>query len=77
MNLVRKFPILNAYYLPGATHADLNLFITPVNSFRLVFRLYFGADLAMLPDRNYVFRSMKHVYDFTDVTDRVRALVNH
>jgi hypothetical protein len=74
-NLVRKFPILNAYYLPGAGHADLYPTITPVNSFRVVFRLYFGADLATLPDRNYVFRSLRRLYDFTEVTDRVRALV--
>lgn len=74
-NLVRKFPILNAYYLPGAGHADLYRFITPVNSFRVVFRLYFGADLATLPDRNFVFRSLKHLYDFIEVTDRVRTLV--
>jgi hypothetical protein len=75
-NLIRKFPILNAYYLPGANYADVYPDITPVNSFRVVFRLYFGADLATLPDRNYVFRSMKHLYDFIDVTGRVRALVN-
>jgi len=75
-NLVRKFPILNAYYLPGQTHAGLTSLITPVNSFRLVFRLYFGADLATLPDRNVVFRSVKHIYDFTDVTSRVRALLS-
>jgi hypothetical protein len=74
-NLVRKFPILNAYYLPSVDHGELYPTLTPVNSFRLVFSLYFGADLATLPDRNYVFRSMKHVYDFTDVTDRVRVLL--
>jgi hypothetical protein len=75
MNLVRKFPILSAYHLPSAGLGDLYPTLTPVNSFRLVFRLYFGADLATLPDRNYVFRGLKHVYDFTDVTDRVRGLL--
>ena len=75
-NLVRKFPILNAFYMPGASHADLYPTISPVNSFRLVLRLYFGADLAMLPDRNYIFRSIKRLYDFTDVTDRVRGLMS-
>jgi hypothetical protein len=74
-NLVRKFPILNAYYLPGAGADRLNDLITPVNSFRVVFSLYFGADLATLPDRNYVFRAMNHAYDFTDVTQRVRDLM--
>jgi Sulfatase len=75
-NLLRKFPILNAYYLPGVGHGDLYPLITPVNSFRVVFRRYFGADLATLPDRNYVFRSLKHVYEFTDVTDRLRVLMS-
>jgi hypothetical protein len=75
-NLIRKFPNLNAYHLPGVTNTGLYPTITPVNSFRVVFRLYFGADLATLPDRNYVFRSVKHMYDFTDVTDRVRALMS-
>jgi hypothetical protein len=75
-NLLRKFPNLSAYYLPGVTNTGLYRHITPVNSFRLVFRLYFGADLATLPDRNFVFRSMRHLYDFTDVTDRVRSLIS-
>jgi len=75
-NLIRKFPTLAAFYLPQAGHADLYPTITPVNSFRLVFRLYFGADLATLPDRNYVFRSTRRLYDFTDVTDRVRSLIS-
>jgi len=75
-NLVRKFPNLNAYLLPGVGHSDLYPTITPVNSFRLVFRLYFGAALATLPDRNYVFRTTRYIYDFTDVTERVRALLS-
>jgi sulfatase-like protein len=75
-NLIRKFPNLSTFYLPGVSHAGLYPTITPVNFFRLVFRLYFGADLPTLPDRNYVFRSVRSLYDFTDVTDRVRALVS-
>jgi hypothetical protein len=43
----------------------------------VVFRLYFGATaLATLPDRNYVFRSVKRIYDFSDVTTRVRELMS-
>ena len=75
-DLIRKFPNLNTYYLPGVSHADLYPTITPVNSFRLVFNLYFGANLAMLPDRDYVFRSLRRVYDFRDVTDEVRTLMS-
>lgn len=75
-DLLRKFPVLNAYYLPGVSTSDLYPQITPVNSFRVMFRLYFGADLATLPDRNYVFRSTRRLYDFTDVTERVRVLMD-
>jgi hypothetical protein len=74
--LMRKFPNLAAFYLPQASHADLYPTITPVNSFRVVFRMYFGADLATLPDRNYVFRSTRRLYDFTEVTERVSALMS-
>jgi hypothetical protein len=71
---LRKFPILNAYYLPGVTQ-DLYSTITPVNTFRLVFDLYFGSHLQLLPDRNYTFRDTAHIYDLTDVTDRVQPLI--
>jgi hypothetical protein len=45
-----KFRILNAYYLPGVSADDLYPSITPVNTFRLVFDLYFDAGLGLLPD---------------------------
>jgi hypothetical protein len=44
--------ILNAYYLPGAADA-LYETISPVNSFRLVFRDYFGLDYPPLPDHSF------------------------
>ncbi len=46
--------ILNMYYLPGVGSSSLYESITPVNSFRLIFNLYFGADLEYLEDRTYV-----------------------
>jgi hypothetical protein len=70
----RKFPILNAYYLPGLA-SGLYPTITPVNTFRMVFDLYFGGRLPILPDRNFVFRDTAHLYDLTEVTDEVRELV--
>lgn len=46
-----KLAILNAYYLPGVEPDDvLYESITPVNSFRLVFDLYFNGDLDLLED---------------------------
>jgi len=47
------FPILNAYYLPGAGKEKLYPTISPVNSFRLIFDTYFGAHYDLLPDVSY------------------------
>jgi hypothetical protein len=48
-----KLAILNVYYFPGVD--DENLLydtITPVNTFRLVFDLYFNGELGLLEDRS-------------------------
>ncbi|MBN1223368.1 MAG: hypothetical protein JXB23_08965 [Candidatus Aminicenantes bacterium] len=45
--------ILNMYYLPGVDRKDLYASISPVNSFRLIFNLYFGADFPLLEDNTY------------------------
>jgi len=68
-----KFGILNAYLLPGVSREGLYPSITPVNSFRLLFNLYFGEHLALLPDRSYVFTDLSHLYEFTDVTERLKT----
>ncbi len=70
--LLRKFEILNAFYLSGASYEGLTPQITPVNEFRVVFRQYFDPTLTLLPDKNFVFKDVKHLYEFTDVTDQVR-----
>lgn len=69
--LRRKLGILNAYYLPG-TDVEVAESITPVNSFRTIFDAYFGTRLGRLPDRAVVFHSNQRLYDFTDVTARLR-----
>jgi hypothetical protein len=69
----QKFGILNAYYLPGVDSSPLNLSITPVNSFRLVFDLYFGTNLGLLPDRCYAYVDYSHPYEFLDITDEVKT----
>jgi hypothetical protein len=71
------FPILNAYHLPGALAAlaapaasaseSLYPSITPVNSFRVVFNLYFGADLPLLDDASYELEKADGKLSFTDV----------
>lgn len=68
----QKFGILNAYLFPGAD-ADLYPSITPVNSFRVLFNEYFGADLPLLEDRVLAFAGAPNLYDYVDITDRFEA----
>lgn len=68
--LQEKMRILNAYYLPNIDSANLYLSITPVNSFRVIFNLYFATDLELLPDKSYAYAA-RNPYEFFDVTDRV------
>lgn len=75
--LLRKFSILTAVSVPGVDEAGLAAAgfsdtITPMNLFRAVFNAAFDAGLPMRPDRNWVFVDQGHIYDFVDVTDRVR-----
>jgi hypothetical protein len=59
-----KFLILNAYYLPG--HNDL-LYptISPVNTFRVIFDTYFGAQYDLLPDISY-YSPIPNIYEFEE-----------
>lgn len=45
--------ILNAIYLPGDGSQNLYPSITPVNTFRIIFNTYFGANYPLLPDISY------------------------
>jgi hypothetical protein len=60
-----QFKILNAYYLPG--HNDL-LYpgISPVNTFRLIFDTYLGADYPLLQDISYA-SPIPFVFDLSPV----------
>lgn len=44
--------ILNAYHLPEGAASLVDPDISPVNTFRLIFKYYFGADLDLLEDRS-------------------------
>ena len=48
-----RMPILNAYYLPDGGAASLYPTITPVNTFRMVFNLYFDGDYPLLADESF------------------------
>jgi len=67
-NLPERFAILNAYHLPGVDRADLYPQISPVNSFRVIFNSYFGADYDLLRDESY-FSTAGRPYVFIRVTD--------
>jgi hypothetical protein len=49
----KRMPILNAYYVSKEARADIYPEITPVNSFRVLFNHYFGADYPYLEDLSY------------------------
>jgi len=68
--LPERMSILNAYYFPKQDYGSLYESITPVNTFRVVFNDYFGADYELLEDKSY-FATWEHPYLFTDVTDEV------
>ena len=63
-----RFGILNAYYFPGQEYARLYPSISPVNSFRVLFNQFFGADYPLLLDRHY-YSSWSFPFDFVEVRD--------
>jgi hypothetical protein len=69
-----KFGILNAMFLPGIDPSAVPQTISSVNTFRLLFDRYFGADLPLLPDRSYTSAAKFRPYDFTDITGRLPTL---
>ena len=71
--LKEKLRILNAYFLPGIKNNQLYSTITPVNSFRLIFNLYLGTKYELLPDKNYIFEDINHLYKYIDVTNVVKS----
>ncbi|MBI4232048.1 hypothetical protein HY605_02350 [Candidatus Peregrinibacteria bacterium] len=48
-----RMGILNAYHFPGKKNTGLYQAISPVNSFRLLFNLYFGTEYPILKDEGY------------------------
>jgi hypothetical protein len=68
-----KTGILNAIYFPDGNYQGFEPDVSPVNTYRMVFNHVFDADLPLLPDRTMAFSSDRQIYDFHDVTDRVRC----
>jgi len=65
--LKERLNILNAYYLPGKAKNPLYKSISPVNSFRLIFNLYFNTDFKLLKDTSYVSK-YEDLYNFRDIS---------
>jgi hypothetical protein len=58
-----RMQILNAYYLPGGGGQEVYPSITPVNTFRIIFNQYFGANFKLLEDKSF-FSSNAGYFDF-------------
>ena len=70
--LREKMGILNAVYMPGLGPEVMPENSTPVNNFRTVLREYFGAPIARLEDRSFIFESNRRIYKFHDVTKKLQ-----
>jgi hypothetical protein len=68
-NQEQRMNILNAYYLPEEGAQNLYESISPVNSFRLIFDLYFGSEMGFLPDVSY-YSSVDNFFDFVVVPNQ-------
>ncbi len=62
-NLKEIFSILNAVYLPDIDRQVFYDSISPVNTFRIIFKEYFNGDFELLPDKSYYSKAARP-YDF-------------
>lgn len=74
-NFNERMSILNAYYLPNAAEAPFYPSITPVNSFRMIFKHVFNTEYKMLPDQSF-YSSWHYPYQFVQVTENGEILTN-
>jgi hypothetical protein len=58
-----RMAILNAYYLPGKDPFVIYSDISPVNTFRVIFNEFFGANYPLLEDVSY-FSTYQDLYNF-------------
>jgi hypothetical protein len=72
-DMKERMGILFAYCLPGQEGKPQYDGLSPINVFRAVFNIYFGARFPYLPNRHYFMRYSRP-YDFIEVTDRLNDL---
>ena len=70
-NLQERMGILHASHLPDGGDALLYPRITPVNTFRIILKHYFHADLPLLEDKSF-YSTYDRPFRFVDVTNRIR-----
>ncbi|MEX0787165.1 MAG: hypothetical protein WD906_07765 [Anaerolineales bacterium] len=70
-DVTERMSILNAIYFPDQDYARLDPALTPVNTFRIVFSQFFGAELDRLPDRSF-FSPGNAPYGWWEVTGEFR-----
>ncbi len=63
--------ILNAFYLPSIDYSILYDSISPVNTFRLIFNLYFNTSFELIPDVSY-FSNEFSPYNFININDKIK-----
>ena len=71
--LVEKYGILNAWYVPGGVDPGLYDSMTSVNTFPTLFSGYFGLDVPRLEDREFTSAGTNRPYDLTEITERLDA----
>ncbi len=72
--LVTKYGILNAFYLPGDPPAGVPepySGMTSWNTFPILLDRYFGMNIPLMPDRSFTSASYTRPYDLTDITSRL------
>ena len=62
---------VHASHLPDGGDVLLYPTITPVNTFRIVLKHYFNADLPLLEDKSF-YSTYDRPFRFFDVTNRIR-----
>jgi hypothetical protein len=72
-DLLIKYGILNAWYLPDGTDPGLYDSMTSVNTFPTLFSGYFGLDVPRLEDRVYTSARPGQPLNLTDITDRLES----
>ena len=60
---------MNTYYFPDENYELLYKNISPVNSFRVIFRQYMGMEIELLDDRSY-FSIRPTPNDFIEFTEK-------